>query len=86
MTNPRDAQEPRRNGGGWTVALFALPVLCCAGPAVLAALGSGSVGALGAGSVGALVGGVAGSVVLAVVGLTVLCVAVAGFARRRTRR
>ena len=79
MTTPRDPQEPRRNGGGWTVALFALPVLCCAGPAVLAALGAGSVGAL-------VVGGVTGSLVLAVVGLTVLCFAVAGFARRRTRR
>ena len=78
MTTPRHPQEPRRNGGGSTVALFALPVLCCAGPAVLAALG--------AGSVGALVGGVTGSLVLAVVGLTVLCFAVAGFARRRTRR
>jgi len=28
--------------GGWWLALLALPVLCCAGPAVLAALGAGS--------------------------------------------
>ncbi len=41
-----DRQEPKRTGSGWTVALFAIPVLCCAGPALLAALGAGSVGAL----------------------------------------
>ena len=71
MTAPK---APRR-GGGWAWALLALPVLCCAGPALLAALG--------AGSVGALVGGATGSAVLALAGLAVVCVAVAVLARRR---
>ncbi len=75
MTGPR---EPKQGSGGWTVALFALPVLCCAGPALLAALG--------AGSVGALLSGPTGSVALAVAGLAVAGVAVAGLARRRARR
>lgn len=71
MTGPRD---PRR-GSGWLMALFALPVLCCAGPAVLAAFG--------AGSVGALLGGATGSAILVVAGLAVGCVALAVLARRR---
>ncbi|GAC1607793.1 MAG: hypothetical protein NVS3B26_02250 [Mycobacteriales bacterium] len=75
MSGPR---EPKQ-GGGWAWALLALPVLCCAGPVLLAAMG--------AGSVGALVGGATGSVVLAVVGLAVVCVAVAVLAlRHRIRR
>lgn len=75
MSGPR---EPKQGGIGWLVALFALPVLCCAGPAVLAALG--------AGSVGALLGGATGSVVTAVAGLAVACVALAVLARRRRAR
>ena len=75
MTGPR---EPKQSRSGWKVALFALPVLCCAGPALLAALG--------AGSVGALLGGATGSVTLAVAGLAVVGVAVAVLARRRARR
>ena len=74
MTGPR---EPRK-GNGWLVALFALPVLCCAGPAVLAMLW--------AGSLGALLGGATGSTVPAVAGLAVVCVAVAVLARRRRAR
>ncbi len=70
MTGPR---EPRHGGGRWKVALVALPVLCCAGPALLAALG--------AGSVGALLGGATGSAALAVAGLAVVAVAV--LVRRR---
>lgn len=75
MNGPR---EPKQGSSGWLVALFALPVLCCAGPAVLAALG--------AGSVGALLGGATGSVVIAVAGLAVACVALAVLARRRRAR
>ncbi len=75
MTGPR---EPRHGGGGWKVALVALPVLCCAGPALLAALG--------AGSVGALLGGAIGSVALAVAGLAVVGVVLVVLARRRARR
>ena len=74
MTSPR---EPKQ-GGGWAWALVALPVLCCAGPVLLAALG--------AGSVGALLGGATGSIALAVAGLAVVSVAVGVIARRRTRR
>ena len=70
--------EPKQGGVGWRVALLALPVLCCAGPAQLAVLG--------AGSIGALLGGAVGTVVLAS-GLAVACVALAVFARgRRARR
>ena len=48
MTSPtptgvlgRDRQNeppttPTRRSSGWLVALFAIPVLCCAGPALLA--------------------------------------------------
>lgn len=60
------------------VALFALPVLCCAGPALLALVG--------AGSVGAVLGGATGSVALAGAGLAVVGVAVAVLVRRRARR
>ena len=75
MTEPR---EPNKKGSGWIVALFAIPVLCCAGPAGLAALG--------AGSIGALLGGATGSVALAVAGLALVCVLAAVIARRRTSR
>ena len=69
--------ESKPSRSGWKLALFALPVLCCAGPALLAAIG--------AGSVGALLGGAAGSLALAVAGLVVV-VGVAVIARRRARR
>lgn len=75
MSAPR---EPEQGRSRWLVALFALPVLCCAGPALLAALG--------AGSVGALLGGATGSVALAIAGLAVVAVAVVVAARRRARR
>lgn len=75
MTAP---EEPKKGGNGWMVALFALLVLCCAGPVLLAALG--------AGSVGAILGGATGSVVLAAAGLAVMCVALAVITRRRRRR
>lgn len=60
------------------VALFALPVLCCAGPALLALVG--------AGSVGAVLGGATGTFALAGAGLAVVGVAVAVLVRRRARR
>jgi len=60
------------------VALFALPVVCCAGPALLALAG--------AGSVGALLGGAIGSTALAVAGLAVVGVVVVMLVRRRTPR
>lgn len=48
MTSRREhegaGKRPARSG--WLAALIALPVLCCAGPAVLAAVGVGSIGAL----------------------------------------
>jgi len=75
VTGPR---EPKHGGSGWLVALFALPVLCCAGPALPAALG--------AGSVGALLGGATGSVALVAAGLAVVGVSVAMLVRRRERR
>ncbi len=71
-------RAPKQGGGRWMVALFALPVLCCAGPVLLAALG--------AGSVGALLGGATGSVALAVAGLAVVGVVLVVLARRRARR
>ena len=66
---------PDKNGTGWVIALFAVPVLCCAGPAVLAALG--------AGSIVALLSGAGGSTALVVAGLALVCVTVAVIARRR---
>ena len=55
---PGSAGAPGRRGG-WFFALLAVPVLCCAGPGLLAALGAGSVSAglaLTAGSVLAALG------------------------------
>ena len=72
MTGP---EAPKQRGTGWMVALFALPILCCAGPALLAALG--------AGTVGALLGGATGSIALAIAGLAVLGAAVAVLTLRR---
>jgi LPXTG-motif cell wall-anchored protein len=60
------------------VALLAVPVLCCAGPALLAVIG--------AGSVGALLGGATGSITLAIAGLAVLGAACVVLLRRRQDR
>lgn len=60
------------------VALFALPVLCCAGPVLLAALG--------AGSVGALLGGTSGSIALVIAGLALVGAAIVVILRRRQGR
>ena len=70
-------QEPRRSSP-WLLVVVALPVLCCAWPALLAALG--------AGSLGVLLGGATGRLGLALLGLAVVCVACAVIAYRRTRR
>jgi LPXTG-motif cell wall-anchored protein len=75
MTAPR---KPRQGGSGWMVALLAVPVLCCAGPALLAVIG--------AGSVGALLGGATGSITLAIAGLAVLGAACVVLLRRRQDR
>lgn len=75
MTGP---PEPRRVGSHWTVALFALPVLCCVGPALLAALG--------AGALGTLLGGATGNIALAVAGLAIVCAAVVVLLGRRQGR
>jgi hypothetical protein len=72
-------QEGRERGGCW-LGLLALPVLCCAGPSLLAAVG--------AGSVTAALGGATGSVLVAVavVGAAVVLVAVVVLLRRRGAR
>jgi LPXTG-motif cell wall-anchored protein len=75
MTAPR---KPKPGGSGWMVALLAVPVLCCAGPALLAIIG--------AGSVGALLGGATGSITLAIAGLAVLGAACVVLLRRRQDR
>ncbi len=70
--------DPSGRGRGWLVALLAIPVLCCAGLGLLAAIGITSLGAgiaLTAGSVALTVAGCA--LAAAVVGLVV---------RRRRRR
>jgi len=64
-----DPSSPR---SGWLVALLAIPVLCCAGPGLLAAIGITSLGAgiaLTAGSVASAVAGCA--LVAALVGVVV---------------
>lgn len=76
MTGP-DGDKPNR--GAWWLALPAVIVVCCAGPAVFASLG--------AGSVGVLVGGATGSAAVAGDGLLVVLVAcVVVVRRRKTRR
>lgn len=59
---------------GW-LALLAVPVLCCAGHAVLLAVGVGSITSL--------VGGVAGSAAIAAAGLLVLFATAVALRRRR---
>ena len=67
-----------RTGASWAW-LLALPVLCCAGPAVLAAVG--------AGSLTAALGSSTGRQVLLAVGTAVLVAAAVVLAqRRRVRR
>ena len=75
MTGPDRTPERR---GRW-LALLAVPVLCCAGPALLAAVGVGSVGALA--------GAVTGGVTLVAAGLVVAggSAAVLLWRRRRIR-
>lgn len=75
MTGP-DTLGPRTGAGG--VWLLGLPILCCAGPAVLAAVGAGS---LTAG-----LGSITGSLVLLATGTAVLVVVAVVLARRRRVR
>lgn len=54
---------PERKGLGPGLALLALPVLCCGGPAIVAALGAASAATLGV--VGSVLGGVLVAVAIA---------------------
>lgn len=64
--------DPSGRGSGWLVALLAIPVLCCAGPGLLAAIGISSLGAGIALTAGSVALGVAGcALVAALVGLVV---------------
>ncbi len=69
-------QPAARERSGWWLALLAVPVLCCAGPALLAAIGISSLGAL----VAAGTGQVALAVVLAAAAVVTVVVLAA---RRR---
>ncbi len=74
MTGRPDTPGPRtRTVAGWAW-LLALPVLCCAGPGVLAVVS--------AGSLTAVFGGVTGGPVLLTAGAAVLAVAIVVLARR----
>ena len=70
--------DPSGRGSGWLVALLAIPVLCCAGPGLLAAIGITS---LSAG-----VALTAGSVALTVAGCALVAAAVGLVVRRRRRQ
>ena len=74
---PERHQKPKKPGGWW-LGLLAVPVLCCAGPALLAAIGIGSVGALLAAGTGRVVLAVA-------LALTVLATVAVLTARTRRR-
>lgn len=50
------APPAERRGPGATLALLALPILCCGGPAIIGALGAASAATLGV--VGAVIGGI----------------------------
>ena len=64
--SPRTQAPAEKKGPGAALLLLVLPVLCCGGPAIFAALAAASAATLGA------VGGVIGGVLLAVaVGLFV---------------
>jgi hypothetical protein len=71
-------QRGREASGRWWLALLALPILCCAGTALFAALG--------AGSLIVAVGGLAGSALLAAAGVAILLAAAVLALRRRVRR
>jgi hypothetical protein len=53
--SPEGGGPSERKGSGAGLALLALPILCCGGPAIVAALGAASVATLGV--VGGVVGG-----------------------------
>ena len=74
MTDRRERDSSSR----WWLVLLGLPVLCCAGTALL--------GAIGIGSVTAAVGGISGSALLSVVGAVLVSVAGVVLVRRRVRR
>ena len=77
---PDQRQQPEPpERSGWWLALLAVPVLCCAGPALLAAVGVGSLGALLAAGTGQVV--LAAALGLAVVIIVLLLV---GRARRHS--
>ncbi|GAC1611489.1 MAG: hypothetical protein NVS3B26_24860 [Mycobacteriales bacterium] len=67
-----------RGNGGWWLAIPAVAVLCCAGPALLTAVGVGSIATL--------IGGTSGRLAIAVAGLLLLGAAAAFAVRRRIRR
>ena len=73
-TDPGRPVPPERSG--WWLALLAIPVLCCAGPALLAAVGIGSLGALVAAGTGQ-------AVLAVVLAVAVLATAAVVSARRR---
>ena len=73
--DPEPAPPPQRSG--WWLALLAVPILCCAGSGLLAAIGIGSVGALLAAGTG--------QAVLAVVLTVAVLTTVAGLVARRRR-
>ena len=58
--NPRAQAPAEKKGPGAALLLLVLPVLCCGGPAIFAALAAASAATLGA------VGGIIGAVLLAV--------------------
>lgn len=63
---------------GWWIAAAAVPILCCAGPALLTALGVSGLGAV--------VGGATGNLALAAFGVCAAGVAVLLLLRRSGRR
>lgn len=73
MTGQRGREAP----GRWWPALLGLPILCCAGSTVIAALGVGSVTAA--------IGGLAGSALAAAAGTAIL-ISTAVLVLRRRRR
>lgn len=81
--SPDHQKQPEsEERSGWWVALLAIPVLCCAGPALLAAVGVGSLGALVAAGTGRVVLAVA----LTLVVLVTASVLLARSRQRPTRR
>jgi len=70
--------DPSGRGSGWLIALLAIPVLCCAGPGLLAAI---SITSLSAG-----VALTAGSVALTVAGCALVAALVGLVVRRRRRQ